>query len=224
MAFTTVSIDNDGCVTNAYLASQVMDLMSSLLLSALLLSILSPSPSSLLQYSFFLVAVLLKVSISLWICLRSRNPTSLLSSEVFKKGTLSLLVSILVCGAISLAYGAPAASLPTRTLLWSIYLGSMAFTPLAIASGYSISNWVALLWGSLPRRQVQNHVAMTLQATCLSTCVGAWLGAIPIPLDWDRPWQVWPISCVYGSIAGYLFGWCWGMVGLWKHFLIRKTD
>jgi hypothetical protein len=24
----------------------------------------------------------------------------------------------------------------------------------------------------------------------ISTLAGAWLGAFPIPLDWDRPWQV----------------------------------
>lgn len=41
------------------------------------------------------------------------------------------------------------------------------------------------------------------------TCMlGAWLGAFPIPLDWDRPWQVWPISCTYGAMAGYLLGLC----------------
>ena len=27
---------------------------------------------------------------------------------------------------------------------------------------------------------------------------GAWMGAIPIPLDWDRPWQRWPVTCVAG--------------------------
>ena len=31
--------------------------------------------------------------------------------------------------------------------------------------------------------------------------IGAWVGAIPIPLDWDRPWQVWPLTCVLGSFA-----------------------
>jgi len=26
--------------------------------------------------------------------------------------------------------------------------------------------------------------------TSVCSIVGAWLGAVPIPLDWDRPWQV----------------------------------
>lgn len=29
-----------------------------------------------------------------------------------------------------------------------------------------------------------------LQITVACTLVGAWVGAFPIPLDWDRPWQV----------------------------------
>lgn len=29
-----------------------------------------------------------------------------------------------------------------------------------------------------------------LQITVVCTVIGAWVGAFPIPLDWDRPWQV----------------------------------
>ena len=28
------------------------------------------------------------------------------------------------------------------------------------------------------------------QGSIICTLLGAWLGAFPIPLDWDRPWQV----------------------------------
>ncbi|XP_042981236.1 uncharacterized protein LOC122310977 isoform X3 [Carya illinoinensis] len=34
--------------------------------------------------------------------------------------------------------------------------------------------------------------------------IGAWLGAWPMPLDWERPWQEWPICVSYGAMAGYL--------------------
>ncbi|EEY14575.1 glycosylphosphatidylinositol anchor biosynthesis protein [Verticillium alfalfae VaMs.102] len=35
---------------------------------------------------------------------------------------------------------------------------------------------------------------------------GAWLGAVPIPLDWDREWQKWPVTILYGLYAGYVAG------------------
>ncbi|KAF2365213.1 GPI biosynthesis protein Pig-F [Trinorchestia longiramus] len=31
---------------------------------------------------------------------------------------------------------------------------------------------------------------------------GAWIGALPIPLDWDRPWQTWPLTCTIGALLG----------------------
>ena len=30
----------------------------------------------------------------------------------------------------------------------------------------------------------------SLQITTISSFIGTWLGAFPIPLDWERPWQV----------------------------------
>ena len=33
--------------------------------------------------------------------------------------------------------------------------------------------------------------------------LGAWLGAVPIPLDWDREWQKWPVTIVTGAYAGW---------------------
>lgn len=35
---------------------------------------------------------------------------------------------------------------------------------------------------------------------------GAWAGAYPIALDWDRPWQAWPLTPAFGAILGYILG------------------
>lgn len=40
----------------------------------------------------------------------------------------------------------------------------------------------------------------------IGTMVGAWLGAIPIPLDWDREWQKWPVTVLVGAYAGWAAG------------------
>jgi len=40
----------------------------------------------------------------------------------------------------------------------------------------------------------------------IGTVVGAWLGAIPIPLDWDREWQKWPVTIVTGAYVGWAVG------------------
>ncbi|KAJ3330163.1 hypothetical protein HDU76_006281, partial [Blyttiomyces sp. JEL0837] len=40
--------------------------------------------------------------------------------------------------------------------------------------------------------------------TC--TAIGAWFGGFVIPLDWNRPWQAWPVCVTYGGIVGYCVG------------------
>lgn len=56
----------------------------------------------------------------------------------------------------------------------------------------------------------------------LGAAFGCWSGAIPIGLDWERPWQVscaqnpstshsqcpqaWPLTPAYGAISGYIIG------------------
>jgi phosphatidylinositol glycan class F len=40
----------------------------------------------------------------------------------------------------------------------------------------------------------------------IGACVGAWVGAIPIPLDWDREWQKWPVTIIAGLYAGAVVG------------------
>ena len=42
--------------------------------------------------------------------------------------------------------------------------------------------------------------------SCLATLLGAWLGAFPILLDWNRVWQEWPIPCSVGAVLGHTAG------------------
>ncbi|KAF8246498.1 PIG-F-domain-containing protein [Wilcoxina mikolae CBS 423.85] len=47
----------------------------------------------------------------------------------------------------------------------------------------------------------------------VGACVGAWAGAVPIPLDWDREWQRWPVTILTGAYAGYVVGKTVGWAG-----------
>lgn len=46
----------------------------------------------------------------------------------------------------------------------------------------------------------------------LGTCFGAWVGAVPIPLDWDREWQRWPVTVLVGVVGGAVVG---KVLGAW---------
>jgi len=47
-----------------------------------------------------------------------------------------------------------------------------------------------------------SKVARLLFCCSIGPVVGAWAGSFPIPLDWDRPWQTWPVTCSLGCVAG----------------------
>ncbi|KAF8727142.1 hypothetical protein AX14_004733 [Amanita brunnescens Koide BX004] len=60
--------------------------------------------------------------------------------------------------------------------------------------------WIRL-FGELSTR---NSLERVLVYPVIGVLVGSWLGAIPIALDWDRPWQAWPLTPAYGAVAGYI--------------------
>ena len=59
------------------------------------------------------------------------------------------------------------------------------------------------------------------RASALGACVGAWFGALPIPLDWDRAWQKWPVSVVRGMTLGQLVGATMAIVYVYLHDVLR---
>ncbi|CAG8506653.1 35474_t:CDS:2 [Gigaspora margarita] len=77
--------------------------------------------------------------------------------------------------------------------LWITLFGAFMFHLIAIVFGAP-----AIDPESIPEKLIYY--------TTVATVVGAWLGAIVIPLDWDRPWQVWPIPCVIGGFVGHIVG------------------
>ena len=68
--------------------------------------------------------------------------------------------------------------------------------------GWHSSQWLRLFVDTRCRSAREALVLVP----ALGATAGAWLGAVPIPLDWDRRWQAWPLTCVYGALVGYGLG------------------
>ena len=62
-------------------------------------------------------------------------------------------------------------------------------------------SWFILYAISIHR--VENTNEQHVRVITMVTVFGAWLGAWVIPLDWDRPWQQWPLPCVLGSFFAW---------------------
>lgn len=113
--------------------------------------------------------------------------------------SLSLLMahlsSALACHLIIILFGAPVFELLSRTCCLSILFSALVVLPMytqlltpcrILWEKTSVANWHTL---TLIEKQLVMHM--------LCSSAGLYLGALPIPLDWDRPWQVRRPKCIF---------------------------
>ncbi|RMY75969.1 hypothetical protein D0863_02257 [Hortaea werneckii] len=112
--------------------------------------------------------------------------------------TLTLFLSAPLFFLLAILFGAPLTSHLLHTLFLALHLALLTTPQLYYAHGLEAPKWMHLVSLQLP---VDEVLGMSLGA-----CVGAWAGAIPIPLDWDREWQKWPVTVVVGMYGGAVLG------------------
>ncbi|KAK2463340.1 hypothetical protein APHAL10511_004651 [Amanita phalloides] len=93
----------------------------------------------------------------------------------------------------------PSDNLHVRTYLLALLLSLLSVPTPAYTIGISQSI-VTRLFGEL---SIRNSLERAFVYPVIGTLVGSWIGAVPIALDWDRPWQAWPLTPAYGAFVGY---------------------
>ncbi|XP_008252664.1 phosphatidylinositol-glycan biosynthesis class F protein isoform X1 [Oryctolagus cuniculus] len=120
----------------------------------------------------------------------------------FLKCCIYFLMSCFSFHVIFVLYGAPLIELVLETFLFAVILSTFTTVPCLCLLGPNLKAWLRVF----SRNGVSSIWENSLQITTIASFIGAWLGAFPIPLDWGRPWQVWPISCTLGATFGYVAG------------------
>ncbi|KAI0239776.1 Phosphatidylinositol-glycan biosynthesis class F protein [Lamellibrachia satsuma] len=118
------------------------------------------------------------------------------------KCALLYLLSTAFIHCLAVLYGAPLIESASETFHFSWLLATAAVLPACSLLGTHSDSWLRVF----ARNSPQIGVESSLYLTTICSIIGAWLGAFPIPLDWDRTWQVWPRSCVIGTLLGYCVG------------------
>ncbi|GAB1599102.1 phosphatidylinositol-glycan biosynthesis class F protein-like [Argonauta hians] len=142
--------------------------------------------------------------VMLWFVALRGNHKILIAKQfrVFIKAAIVLFCSCLFFHFIAVCFGAPFFTHTSETFHFAMLLSCCSILPILMSVGTNFNCWLKIF--------VENHPGDGCEQTafilCICSIVGAWLGAFPIPLDWDRPWQVWPISCEIGTLCGYLAG------------------
>ena len=109
-----------------------------------------------------------------------------------------LLAGTLCMHVLAVLFGAPFFEQYSETWHLAAVVSTTAITPL-----FSVLDSRPATWGRvLLANEDITRSERALQLVAAASVVGAWLGAFPIPLDWDRPWQRWPVSVVIGAVYG----------------------
>jgi len=124
---------------------------------------------------------------------------------------VALAVASLVAHALLVLFGAPFIKHVGRTYLLAFLIAALTALPPVYLYGppsfsddssslYKRWTFVRLFAELSPRNPIERALAYPP----VGTVVGAWIGIIPIALDWDRPWQAWPLTPAFGAIVGYI--------------------
>ncbi|XP_058226603.1 PIGF/3-ketodihydrosphingosine reductase fusion protein [Rhododendron vialii] len=129
------------------------------------------------------------------------NPKQCSYWKAVGRGILGLPVGAVVNALGAIALGAPVGpKYFLKTVNWSLLMSLFTVVPAASVFGSSWTDWIRLFGHTKPSGSIDYMICLPAHGAV----IGAWFGAWPMPLDWDRPWQEWPICVSYGAIAGCL--------------------
>lgn len=132
-----------------------------------------------------------------------KNPEKCSYLKAVGRGLLGLPIGALVMAFGAITLGAP---VYTKYLLatthWSLLMSLLTITPAACVLGSSWVDWQGIFAATRPIESTEYLLCFP----AYGAIIGSWFAAWPMPLDWERPWQEWPICVTYGGIAGYVLG------------------
>jgi len=114
------------------------------------------------------------------------------------------LASVFIIYFITVTFGASLIESFYQTLFFSVFMSVICFLPCIVL--FDHSNIFILLNRIFILQEFQDDLEYRCMRLSVSAIIGAWFGALVIPLDWDRWWQEWPISCCTGAIFGAFYG------------------
>lgn len=132
---------------------------------------------------------------------------------------ISTVLAVGVAYFFSVLFGAPLTAKQEQTFVFSLLITAVIITPNAIQLG---SNILPLLLTDCLENDFSNTIEVYERNNFRITILGAFIGAVVIPFDWQTEWQRWPIPCSVGLIGGHLFAnvyeiVCWQFKSLNKY-------
>ncbi|CRK98319.1 CLUMA_CG011681, isoform A [Clunio marinus] len=122
------------------------------------------------------------------------------------KFAVLMIMTIFFYAFICVIMGAPPLTHVEETLTLSSLLTALTIFPISLFIG--VSGTLGILFTEtfeLVNVTSQEYLKL-LQRNAYLVIFGAFIGSIAFPLDWDRPWQAYPIPNITGAITGQMLG------------------
>lgn len=120
-------------------------------------------------------------------------------SNLFKS-FLTFLLMVGVYYVIVVLFGAPFLTHQEQNLMFALILSIFTILPVCLHCGHEAGLSILLTLTNYDGNELFKKFVFNARLTFL----GAWFGACVIPLDWEKPYQEWPIPCYFGAVFGYL--------------------
>ncbi|WVQ75158.1 hypothetical protein IAR50_004767 [Cryptococcus sp. DSM 104548] len=136
--------------------------------------------------------------------------TKKMMGRLYEAGASTLAGALVFYVLLSLL-GAPLNNHWDKTALLAVHLSILTVLPVIYTLGmpslydkgtYARFRMTRLFCEFKPETPLER----ALVYPAVGTLTGAWIGALPIPLDWDRPWQSYPLTIAFASIVGFVGG------------------
>jgi phosphatidylinositol glycan class F len=152
-----------------------------------------------------------------------RNRLAAVCSKVADviKGLPNFAGGVLLGYVVFVFFGAPLIEKWELTLEFSFILVTWLYFPLILVI-HPASVLQELLY--ISSWKYENSTLSRAKWRFLFVVFGAWLGAVVIPLDWDRPWQRWPTPCLVSSFISMLLIDCLYSTYLLWSAMMKRPD
>ena len=99
--------------------------------------------------------------------------------------------------------GAPLTEQILETFVWSAMVSCLLSPSILCLLEADSDTWLRVM---LCGKHGDNPCQRLVYLQTYGLAIGAWASCFTIPLDWDRPWQKWPIPLIIGSLLGFCIG------------------
>ena len=122
------------------------------------------------------------------------------SYVVLLTAVVALLAGTIFLASVAILFGAPLFELILPTCLWASFVTTLCIVPTAMHLGTDWRAWRRVFI----ELSVEGESQRAFLWTTIGTLAGSWMGALALPLDWDMPFQRWPLPLIYGASIGYI--------------------